>query len=123
MGTDPAGLGRWGCWNHHLLTTPTTVVSNAWSLGRWVTRPHCHAPPISDLLSEMGVYLAGRLRSLAGLGRAGTLGDEDLFPLTAFSPILLSQWSAPRLWRGWPAVGIGIGVIGCPGTGFKHVVT
>ena len=32
--------------------------------------PHCHALPIDDLPCEMGVFLAGRLRSPVGLGRA-----------------------------------------------------
>ena len=36
-------------------------------------------PPICDLMSEMGAYLAGLCRSPAGLGRAGAGADPPLF--------------------------------------------
>ena len=38
--------------------------------GAGLAGPHCHALPVYDLPCETGVFLAGRLRSPVGLGRA-----------------------------------------------------
>ena len=49
----------------HFQGVRRVVFEGAGSVG-----PHCHALPIYDLPCEMGVFLAGRLRSPVGLGRA-----------------------------------------------------